>query len=85
MAKLKGDWIGDVYVQDSGTGNGSTTTFALSSTPHSASSVIVSLNGLRQKQGGSDDYTVNTGAATITFNTAPATAQEILVSYMKKD
>ena len=51
-------------------GNGSTTTFALSDHPGTIGSVTVSVDGEIKKL--TTDYTVDVGAKTITFTTAPS-------------
>lgn len=63
----------------SGTVNGSTTAFTLANTPAQASTVIVYLDGLRQKP--TTDYSISTN--TITFVTAPASGQTVTVDYSK--
>jgi hypothetical protein len=47
-----------------------------------ANSARVYLNGIRQRPGGSFDFT-ETGANTITFNAAPQTGDTIIVDYIK--
>lgn len=64
----------------SGTINGVNTTFTLANTP-TAGTEEVYLNGLLQNEGVSNDYTIS--GATITYNTAPATGDVLLVSYRK--
>lgn len=64
----------------SGTINGSNTAFTIANTPISGS-VHVFLNGLLQKSGGGNDYTIS--GTTITFVTAPETGSTLLVSYRK--
>lgn len=81
MAKLTGKYLDDIFVQDSGSGNGATTTFSLSQTPQSQTSINVFVNGLKQRL--TNDYTVNLGAGEITFVTAPANAQEINITYVR--
>ena len=80
MARLTGKNIGTIFQHDSGVGDGSTVAYVLSNTPHSADNVMVFLNGLLQKQ--TTDYSVS--GSTVTFVTAPATAQDILLRYIKK-
>ena len=72
-----------VYAQEvpSGTVNGSNVTFTLAFTPVSASSVILTLNGITLIQGGGQDYTIS--GATITMAVAPAVAQTLYASYSK--
>lgn len=81
MAKLKAKFIDDFNVTDVGTGNGSTVTFTLSQVPRSAVFFSVFINGLRRKL--TTDFTVNLAGPSITFTTAPATAQEIEIEYWK--
>lgn len=64
----------------SGTINGSNTAFTLANTP-TAGTVRVYLNGVRQKSGAGNDYTITTN--TITFTTAPVSGDVIIVDYMK--
>lgn len=64
----------------SGTINGSNTTFTIANTP-TAGTVRVYLNGVRQKSGAGNDYTITT--TTITFTTAPVSGDVIIVDYMK--
>lgn len=60
--------------------NGSNTTFTLASTPISGSEIVV-LNGLEQRPGAGNDYTIT--GATITMATAPLTGEVIWVHYQK--
>jgi hypothetical protein len=64
----------------SGSINGSNTTFTLANTPITGTEEVF-LNGLLQNEGGSNDYTIS--GATITYNTAPQTGDELLVNYQK--
>lgn len=64
----------------SGTINGSNTTFTLANTP-TAGTVKLYLNGVRQKSGAGNDYTITTN--TITMTTAPVSGDVLLVDYMK--
>jgi len=64
----------------SGTINGSNTTFTLANTPTSGT-VKLYLNGVRQKSGAGNDYTISTN--TITMATAPVSGDVLLVDYMK--
>jgi hypothetical protein len=82
MAKIAAEWLDDgLYEEEVPTGlvNGVNTVFTLSSAPHSAKSVSIYLNGLLQRQ--STDYSVS--GTTVTFVTAPATAQRVLAKYTK--
>ena len=60
-----------------GTINGSNVTFTLSNTPAASAEVILTLNGLTQRNG--IDYTITN--TTITFASAPATSTEIFAQY----
>jgi hypothetical protein len=64
----------------SGSINGSNVTFTLANTP-TAGTVKLYLNGVRQKSGAGNDYTITT--ATITMTTAPVSGDVLLVDYMK--
>lgn len=63
----------------SGTINGSNTAFTLANTPSATSGVIVTLDGVVQRNGSGLDYTVS--GTTITFVAAPATGSEIFAYY----
>jgi hypothetical protein len=58
-----------------GTINSSNTSFTLSPTPTVAANVNCFLNGLQQRQGAGNDYTIS--GATITYLTAPATGSTL--------
>lgn len=62
----------------SGTINGSNVTFTLANTP-TAGSVLLYKNGQRQLAGGGADYTIS--GATITYNAAPLTGDQLLSDY----
>lgn len=62
----------------SGTVNGSNTIFVLTYVPLSAGSTFIYVNGLMRS-----DYTIDLPSKTITFSTAPAYAQGILVAYLR--
>lgn len=64
----------------SGSINSSNTTFTLANTPI-AGSVKVYLNGLRQRVGAGNDFTIS--GSTITYLTAPATGDWLVVDYRK--
>jgi hypothetical protein len=64
----------------SGTINGSNVTFTLAYTP-TAGTLKLYLNGIRQKSGGTNDYTLS--ANIISFVTAPIAGDVILADYMK--
>lgn len=63
----------------SGLINGSNVTFTLAHTPNPATSLMLFLNGVLQRAGAGNDYTIAT--ATITMATAPITNDILLVSY----
>jgi len=77
--KLTGKYIDDIFVIDSGAGDGSTALFNLTEAPHSANQIDVYLNGIL-----TTEYSVNVVAQTITFTGAPALAQDIDIKYIKK-
>jgi hypothetical protein len=64
----------------SGSINGSNTTFTLANTPTSGT-VKLYLNGVRQKSGAGNDYTISTN--TITMTTAPVSGDVLIADYMK--
>jgi hypothetical protein len=64
----------------SGSVNGSNTTFTLANTP-TTGTLQVYLNGLRQKSGAGNDYTLSTNV--ISFTTAPIAGDVIIATYMK--
>ena len=64
----------------SGSINGSNTTFTLANTPTSGT-VRLYLNGVRQKSGAGNDYTITTN--TITMTTAPISGDVLIADYMK--
>jgi len=64
----------------SGSINGSNTAFTLANTP-TAGTVKVFLNGIRQKSGAGNDYTISTNV--ITMTTAPISGDVLFVDYMK--
>lgn len=64
----------------SGSINGSNVTFTIANTPTSGT-VKLYLNGVRQKSGAGNDYTIST--TTITMTTAPVSGDVLLVDYMK--
>lgn len=71
---------GDISVEnESANCNGSTTAFTLSATPL-ASSLDVYLNGLRLEEGSGKDFTWS--ATTVTFATAPATGDILIIRYI---
>lgn len=64
----------------SGTINGSNTGFTLGNTP-TAGTVKLYLNGVRQKSGAGNDYTITTN--TITITTPPVSGDVLIADYMK--
>jgi len=64
----------------SGTINGSNVTFTLANTP-TAGTEHLYLNGILQRSGSGNDYTISTN--TITFTTAPVSGDILLASYRK--
>lgn len=82
MSKITGEWIADILVRDTATGNGSTTIFNLSGKLHSSDSLQVYVNGLLRTL--TTDYTVNVSTSQVTFTTAPAIAQNIEFRYIEK-
>jgi hypothetical protein len=64
----------------SGSINGSNTTFTLANTPTSGT-LSLYLNGVRQKSGAGNDYTLSTN--TITMTTAPISGDVLIADYMK--
>lgn len=61
--------------------NGSPTLSALANTPVAANTQRVYLNGVRQKEGGSDDYTIVDATGVITFTFNLTTGDVVLVDY----
>lgn len=68
------DWLVDNY-----TGDGSTTTFTLTTAGVSTNSAWVYYNGVMMKP--TTDYTVNTSSGVLTFTFAPVSGAEIMVRY----
>jgi hypothetical protein len=64
----------------SGSINGSNVTFTLAVTPTSGTLKLY-LNGVRQKSGAGNDYTLSTN--TITMTTAPVSGDVLIADYMK--
>ena len=64
----------------SGSINGSNTSFTIANTP-TAGTVKLYLNGVRQKSGAGNDYTITTN--TITMTTAPISGDVLIADYMK--
>lgn len=61
--------------------NGADVTYTLANSPSPVGSLKVYLNGIRQDEGGSDDYTLS--GSTITFAAAPISTDKILTDYRK--
>lgn len=84
MAQLTGRFLKSTIAKKEGaSGDGSTVNFALSSVPISSAWVDVYVDGIYQREGGANDYTI--AGLTITFNTAPALGQRVDVKYFTKD
>jgi hypothetical protein len=66
----------------SGTVNGVNVTFTIANTPV-AGSVEIYVNGIKQKQGASDDFTNTTTTITFTAGAIPQTGDVLLVNYRK--
>jgi len=79
MALVTGEWLADFFQVDTGSGNGSTVTFAASAKFAKANAIWVYVDGVKRT-----DYTVNMGASSVTFTTAPALGQSIELKYIKK-
>lgn len=73
----------DVIVNEtpSGTVNGTNPTFTLANTPESGT-VAVHVNGLRQKSGAGNDYTISGSTITFESGAIPLTGDVILVDYL---
>ena len=82
MAKVQSKWtqLSSDFVQNTASGDGSTVAYNTSSNIFDDDAVWVTVNGLMQTKG--THYTV-TLPNTITFTTAPANAQSIVVKYLK--
>jgi len=61
--------------------DGVDTTYTLAQTPSPANSLKLYLNGIRQDEGGSDDFTLTTNV--ITFSAAPISTDKILADYRR--
>lgn len=71
---------GDIAIEDeSANCTGSETNFTLSNTPV-ANSLDVFLNGIRQREGSGNDFTLS--GTTISFATAPASDDSLIVRYI---
>lgn len=62
-----------------GTPNGATTAFTTASV---FTAIEVFKNGVRMREGGSNDYTITAGNVGVTFNTAPATSSVLVANYI---
>ena len=71
--------VSSQIIQDTGSGNSSTTAFTLSFAPPTSTGVQVFLDGALQAL--TTDYTIS--STTLTFTTAPATGQSIRVVYSR--
>lgn len=82
MALLDAEQFKRFYVFEvpTGTVNGSNTNFSLSQAPLEDAAVIVMLDGLIQDL--ITEYSIS--GTTITFVTAPAVGQKVLVQYVQK-
>jgi hypothetical protein len=82
MSLLQGKFIGSIFEQEipSGTVNGSNVVFTLSTTPHSAKAVMVTIDGLILRQ--ASDYSMS--GSQITMVTAPVIGQQLYVFYIQK-
>lgn len=69
----------DYQETPSGSINGSNTAFTLAHTPSAATNVNLFLNGVQQRQGAGNDYTIS--GATITYLTAPPTGATLNAIY----
>lgn len=59
--------------------DGADVTYTLDNSPSPASSLKVYLNGIRQDEGGADDFTLTTNV--ITFSAAPISTDKVLADY----
>lgn len=82
MARPDADQLKKFWKQEtpSGTINGSNVTFTLGQTPVENDSVLVFLDGLHQVIG----THITISGSTITFTTAPATAQVVVAFYIEQ-
>lgn len=77
--KLRGKYLDDIFVTDEAVGDGVDVAYVLTQPIQSVNSISVFLNGILRSE-----YSVNLGNNTVTFDTAPALAQEVTVKYVKK-
>lgn len=80
MKDLKARYIEDLFLTDSGVGDGVETEYVLTESPKSMNSTFVFLNGLLVTTG----VTLNIPTKTLTISPAPAIAQEIDVKYVRR-
>ena len=71
-----------VFIMQSATGDGSTTTLTLNATAADATQLMVSVGGLLQKP--RTAYSINTLGTTLTFSEAPASGIEIFLVFLGK-
>jgi len=71
-----------VFIMQSATGDGSTTTITLNATAADATQLLVSVGGLLQKP--RTAFTLNTLGTTLTFSEAPASGIEIFLVFLGK-
>ncbi|KKL28475.1 hypothetical protein LCGC14_2374740, partial [marine sediment metagenome] len=76
-ALTEGDFVDNEV--PSGNLDGADTTYTLANAPSPAASLKVYLNGIRQDEGASDDYTLT--SLTITFAAAPISTDKVLADY----
>lgn len=76
-ADLAGELVYANWIYEPFTGDGSTTTFALSQSPGGIANTLVSVNGLVQTP--TTDYALD--GNTLTFTSAPANSAKVLVRY----
>lgn len=63
----------------SGAIDGVNATFTLAQTPAPAGALMLFLNGILQRQGGGNDYTL--AGSTVTFNTPPPAGDTLVATY----
>ena len=71
-----------VFIMQSATGDGSTTTITLTATSADATQLMVSVGGLLQKP--RTAYSINTAGTILTFSEAPASGIEIFIVFLGK-
>lgn len=81
MSKLIGKYIdATAFRKNTSSGDGATTVFNLADTPIGSGALWVFVNGIEQQL--TTDYTLS--GNTVTFTTAPANAQSIDFSYIRR-